>query len=173
MPVEQMQVTITKPIEDAINSVPGSGDRAVHYEPRIGRSQPLLRLECGHVPHAAAGRRSLVARCSRRCPPRRASPPTDLPSRPFPSSATASRRDSVLSQTQLWEIATYDLKPPLNRVDRRQHGHGAGRQSSGVPRRARHGAPAGLRRHHHRSGECAFRHRTSSTPPGSTKRTIS
>ena len=28
MPVEQMQVTITKPIEDAINSVPGLIDRA-------------------------------------------------------------------------------------------------------------------------------------------------
>ena len=36
MPVEQMQVTITKPIEDAINSVPGLRDRAFHHQPRLG-----------------------------------------------------------------------------------------------------------------------------------------
>jgi hypothetical protein len=54
MPVEQMQVTITKPIEDAVNSVPGL-DRALHHQPRLGGGQPLLRLERRHVQDAAAG----------------------------------------------------------------------------------------------------------------------
>ena len=55
MPVEQMQVTITKPIEDAVNSVPGLATVRSDDEPRAGRSQPVLRLERGHVPHPAAG----------------------------------------------------------------------------------------------------------------------
>ena len=42
MPVEQMQVTITKPIEDAVNSVPGLAHRAQHHQPRLGGNQPLL-----------------------------------------------------------------------------------------------------------------------------------
>ena len=51
MPVEQMQVTITKPIEDAVNSVPGL-KTVVHGSPthdpaanRAGRARPnALRL---------------------------------------------------------------------------------------------------------------------------------
>ena len=55
MPVEQMQVTITKPIEDAVNVVPGLSDGPLHHKPRLRGGQPVLRLVCGYVPHAGAG----------------------------------------------------------------------------------------------------------------------
>ena len=55
MPVEQMEVTITQPIENAVNSVPGLGDRALHHQPRLGRGGPVLQLERGHGPLAAIG----------------------------------------------------------------------------------------------------------------------
>ena len=90
MPVDQMQVTITKPIEDAVNSVPGLEDRTLQHQPRLCRGQPLLRLERGHVPHPATGRRRPLQGARRRSPPPQSSPPTASPSPPFPSSATAS-----------------------------------------------------------------------------------
>ncbi len=36
MPVEQMEVTITRPIENAVNSVPASSNGAFHHQPRLG-----------------------------------------------------------------------------------------------------------------------------------------
>ena len=39
----------------------------------------------------------------------------------------------TMPQTTLWELATYDLKPRLNRHDRRLDGRRAGRPGAGVP----------------------------------------
>ena len=50
MPVEQMQVTITKPIEDAVNCVPGL-QTVRSTTSRDRRGQSVLRLVRGHVPH--------------------------------------------------------------------------------------------------------------------------
>ncbi len=36
MPIDQMMVTITRPIEEAVNSVPGSAAGALHYQPGLG-----------------------------------------------------------------------------------------------------------------------------------------
>ena len=38
MPIDQMMVTMTRPI---------------HHQPRLGGNQPLFQLECGHVPDPA------------------------------------------------------------------------------------------------------------------------
>ena len=56
MPVEQMQVTITKPIEDAVNSVPGL--MTVRSTTSRGSAEVSLFFDwsVGYVPHAAAGR---------------------------------------------------------------------------------------------------------------------
>ena len=35
-PINQMQVTVTRPIEEAMNSVPGPGNGAVDHQPRVG-----------------------------------------------------------------------------------------------------------------------------------------
>ena len=57
MPIEQMVVTITRPIEEAVNTVPGLEDAVVGHQPRLGRDRPVLQLERRHVPDAAAGQR--------------------------------------------------------------------------------------------------------------------
>ena len=44
-PIDQMLVTVTKPIEEAVNSVPGTAERAVDHQPGICGSRPCLRLE--------------------------------------------------------------------------------------------------------------------------------
>ncbi len=63
-PINQMQVTVTRPIEEAMNSVPGLERGPFHHQPRLGRSQPVLQLERGHVPDAAVRERRARARAA-------------------------------------------------------------------------------------------------------------
>ena len=115
MPVEQMEVTITRPIEDAVNSVPGLD--TVRSTTSRGSAEVSLFFDW-NVDMVTARCSWSMRRspwCSRRCRRRRTSPPTASPSPPSRSSATASPPTPYL-RPQLWEIATYDLKPPLNRV---------------------------------------------------------
>lgn len=114
MPVEQMQVTITKPIEDAVNSVPGlmtvrsttsrgSAEVSLFFNWNVDMYRTLQLVD------AALGK-------VRQTLPSTAVITTNrLTFATFPIlgySLTSNR----LSQTQLWELATYQLKPPINRV---------------------------------------------------------
>ncbi len=40
-PINQMQVTVTRPIEEAMNSVPGTGAGPLHHQPRLGGNQSV------------------------------------------------------------------------------------------------------------------------------------
>jgi CzcA family heavy metal efflux pump len=114
MPVEQMQVTITKPIEDAVNSVPG----LVTVRSTTSRGSAEVSLFFGwnvdmfrtlQLVDAAIGK-------VRQTLPSTATITTNrLTFATFPVLGYSLTSDR-LSQTQLWELATYQLKPPLNRV---------------------------------------------------------
>jgi len=114
MPVEQMQVTITKPIEDAVNSVPGlvtvrsttsrgSAEVSLFFDWSVDMYRTLQLVEAA----ISKARQSL---------PNTATITTNrLTFATFPILGYSLTSDR-LSQTQLWELATYQLKPPLNRV---------------------------------------------------------
>ncbi len=114
MPVEQMQVTITKPIEDAINAVPGlvtvrsttsrgSAEVSLFFDWNVDMFRTLQLVD------AALG-------TVRQTLPATATITTNrLTFATFPIIGYSLTSDR-LSQTQLWELATYELKPPLNRV---------------------------------------------------------
>jgi CzcA family heavy metal efflux pump len=114
MPVEQMQVTITKPIEDAVNSVPGlvtvrsttsrgSAEVSLFFDWSVDMYRTLQLVD------AAISR-------ARQTLPNTANITTNrLTFATFPILGYSLTSDR-LSQTQLWELATYQLKPPLNRV---------------------------------------------------------
>ena len=115
MPVEQMQVTITKPIEDAVNSVPGlqtvrsttsrgSAEISLFFDWNVNMFQQLQLVD------AALGKVEQTLPSSARVTTNRLTFAT------FPILGY-SLTSATVPQTQLWEIATYDLKPPLNRVD--------------------------------------------------------
>ncbi|QNI34760.1 efflux RND transporter permease subunit [Alloacidobacterium dinghuense] len=114
MPVEQMQVTITKPIEDAINSVPGlatvrsttsrgSAEISLFFDWNVDMFQTLQLVD------AALAKVEQTLPSTARITTRRLTFAT------FPILGYSLTSDTV-SQTQLWELATYELKPPLNRV---------------------------------------------------------
>lgn len=115
MPVEQMQVTITKPIEDAVNSVPGlmtvrsttsrgSAEVSLFFDWNVDMFRTLQLVDAA------------VNKVRQTLPPTAIITTNRLTFATFPILGYSLTSDR-LSQTQLWELATYQLKPPLNRVD--------------------------------------------------------
>jgi CzcA family heavy metal efflux pump len=120
MPVEQMQVTITKPIEDAVNSVPGlltvrsntsrgSAEVSLFFDWNVDMFRTLQLTDAA------------LARISQSLPATARITTNRLTFATFPILGYALTADDrgkdTIPQTRLWEIATYDLKPPLNRVN--------------------------------------------------------
>ncbi|HEY1577484.1 MAG TPA: efflux RND transporter permease subunit [Terracidiphilus sp.] len=114
MPVEQMEVTITRPIEDAVNSVPGletvrsttsrgSAEVSLFFDWNVDMVTELQLVDAAlsmvqqtlpSTVHIATKRLTFAS---------------------FPVLGYSLTSDT-LPLTQLWEIANYDLKPPLNRT---------------------------------------------------------
>ena len=114
MPVEQMEVTITRPIEDAVNTVPGlltvrsttsrgSAEVSLFFDWNVDMVQSLQLVDAA-LAQATQSLPSTVHITTNR-----------LTFATFPILGYSLTSDTV-PQTRLWEIATYDLKPPLNRV---------------------------------------------------------
>ena len=114
MPVEQMQVTITKPIEDAVNSVPG----LVTVRSTTGRGSAEVSLFFAwsvDMFHTLQLVDAALGKVQQTLPSTAKITTNRLTFATFPIlgySLTSTR----LSQTQLWDLATYTLKPALNRV---------------------------------------------------------
>ncbi|GGA55311.1 multidrug ABC transporter [Edaphobacter acidisoli] len=115
MPVEQMEVTITKPIEDAVNSVPGlmtvrsttsrgSAEVSLFFDWNVDMYRTLQLTDAA------------LAKVMQSLPATAKVTTNRLTFATFPIVAYSLSSDT-LSQTDLWELATYNLKPPLNRVD--------------------------------------------------------
>jgi len=120
MPVEQMEVTITKPIEDALNSVPGlvtvrsttsrgSAEVSLFFNWNVDMFQTLQLADAA------------LSKVRQTLPATAVITTNRLTFATFPILGYALTADNrgpdTISPTRLWEIATYDLKPPLNRVD--------------------------------------------------------
>jgi len=115
MPVEQMEVTITQRIENAINSVPGlvtvrsttsrgSAEVSLYFDWNVDMVQSLQLVDAA------------LAQVQQELPPTARITANRLTFATFPILGYSLTSDTV-PETQLWQIATYDLKPPLNRVD--------------------------------------------------------
>ncbi|MDE1177153.1 MAG: efflux RND transporter permease subunit [Edaphobacter sp.] len=114
MPVEQMQVTVTKPIEDAINSVPGLV--TVRSTTSRGSAEVSLFFDWNVDMFHTLQLVDAALSNARQALPATATITTNrLTFATFPILGYSLTSDR-LSQTQLWEIATYQLKPPINRV---------------------------------------------------------
>ena len=114
MPVEQMQVTITKPIEDAVNVVPGlltvrsttsrgQAEVSLFFDWNVDMFQSLQLVDAA------------LSKVEQTLPSTAKITTKRLTFATFPILGYGLTSDTV-PLTQLWEIATYDLKPPLNRV---------------------------------------------------------
>ena len=129
MPIDQMEVTITRPIEEAVNSVPGledvrsitsrgSAEIDLFFNWNVDMVQTLQLVNSAivaHPEHAARRRRrsrriASISRASR-------------------SSATASRPTRFRKRSS-GRLATYDIKPRSEPAERRRQRADSGRTAS-------------------------------------------
>ncbi len=114
MPVDQMQVTITKPIEDAVNAVPGL--LTVRSTTSRGSAEVSLFFDWNSdMFHTLQLVDAALSKVEQTLPSTAKITTNRLTFATFPILGYSLTSDT-LSQTQLWELATYELKPPLNRV---------------------------------------------------------
>jgi CzcA family heavy metal efflux pump len=115
MPVEQMQITITKPIEDAVNSVPGL--QTVRSNTSRGSAEVSLFFDWNvDMFHTLQLVDAALSKVRQTLPATAVITTNRLTFATFPILGYSLTSDSV-SLPRLFEIATYDLKPSLNRLD--------------------------------------------------------
>src|SRR5437763_4316373 len=115
MPIDQMLVTITRPIEEAVNSVPGlQSVRSItsrgEAEVDLFFSWDVDMVTTLQLVNAA------LARVQAELPPTAKIDTHRLTFATFPVLGLSLTSDTV-PQTQLWEMANYTIKPRLNRLD--------------------------------------------------------
>ncbi len=115
MPIDQMMVTITRPLEEAVNGVPGlqsvqsvtsrgSAEIDLYFDWHVDMFQTLERVNSAANAVQSSLPSSVHIETHR------------LTFASFPILGYSLTSDSV-PQTDLWEMATYDIKPRLNRLD--------------------------------------------------------
>ena len=114
-PIDQMLVTVTRPIEEAVNSVQGvelvqSITSRGQVEVDLFFSWKVDMYRTLELVNAA------LARIQTTLPPTAKLTANRLTFAAFPIMGYSLTSDSM-PQTQLWEMATYDLKPRLNRLN--------------------------------------------------------
>ena len=115
MPIDQMEVTITRPVENAVNSVPGLED--VRSVTSRGSAEVDLFFSWSvDMVQTLQQVNSAIARIQSSLPPTAQIDTHRLDFASFPILGYSLTSDKV-PQTQLWELATYELKPRLNRLD--------------------------------------------------------
>jgi CzcA family heavy metal efflux pump len=115
MPIDQMMVTITRPLEEAVNSVPGlqdvrsitsrgSAEIDLFFNWNVDMFQTLqyVNAALSRVQPELPSTASVVA--------------NRMTFASFPIIGYSLSSETV-PQTQLWEMATYEMKPRLNRLD--------------------------------------------------------
>ncbi len=115
MPIEQMEVTITRPIEEAVNSVPGLED--VKSITSRGSAEVDLSFDWTvDMTLTLQLVNSALSRVQTSLPSTAQIDSHRLDFASFPIlgySLTSSR----VSQSDLWQLATYEIKPRLNRLN--------------------------------------------------------
>jgi CzcA family heavy metal efflux pump len=115
MPIDQMLVTITRPVEEAVNSVPGllkvtsitsrgSAEVDLFFDWNSDMILTLQRVD------------AVVARLQADLPPTAKVETHRMTFAVFPIIGYSLTSDTV-PPNKLWEIANYDLKPRLNRLN--------------------------------------------------------
>src|SRR5438105_939746 len=115
MPIDQMLVTISRPIEEAVNSVPGL--QKVTSITSRGSAEVDLFFEWNNDMILTLQRvDAVLARLQAELPPTAKVETHRMTFAGFPIIGYSLTSDTV-PPNKLWEIATYDLKPRINRLD--------------------------------------------------------
>ena len=112
-PIDQMLVTVTKPLEEAVNTVPGL-DYVWSITSRGTAEIDLFFTWKVDMYRTLELVNAAIARIQPTLPPTAKIVANRLTFAAFPIMGYSLTSDTV-PQTRIWELATYDLKPRLNR----------------------------------------------------------
>ena len=115
MPIDQMMVTVTRPIEEAVNSVPGLVDVRSITSRGSAEIDLFFRWDVDMF-QTLQFVNAAISRVQGELPPTATIVANRMTFASFPIMGYSLTSDSV-PQTQLWETATYEMKPRLNRVE--------------------------------------------------------
>ena len=115
MPIDQMLVTITRPIEEAVNSVPGL-QKVTSITSRGSAEVDLFFAWNSDMILTLQRVDAVVARLQAELPTTAKVETHRMTFAVFPIIGYSLTSDTV-PPNKLWEIATYDLKPRINRLD--------------------------------------------------------
>ena len=115
MPIDQMMVTITRPLEEAVNSVPGlqnvrsvtsrgSAEIDLFFDWNVDMFQTLQYVNAA------------LSRVQTELPPSAKIEAHRMTFASFPIMGYSLTSDTM-EPTKLWEMATYEIKPRLNRLE--------------------------------------------------------
>jgi multidrug efflux pump subunit AcrB len=114
MPIDQMQVTVTRPIEEVVNSVPGL-DRVLSITSRGSAEVDLFFNWKVDMFQTLQYVNAAVARVQTTLPATAKWNTNRLTFAAFPIIGYSMTSDTI-PQTTLWQLATYSVKPQINRL---------------------------------------------------------
>src|SRR5450432_2776935 len=114
-PIDQMLVIVTRPIEEALNTVPGL-ERVQSITSRGSVEIDLFFSWTVDMFQTLELVNAALARVQSALPPTAKVTSNRLTFAAFPILGYSLTSDNV-SQTALWELATYELKPRINRLN--------------------------------------------------------
>jgi len=115
MPIDQMMVTITRPIEEAVNSVPGL--QSVRSITSRGSAEVDLFFDWNvDIFQTLQYVNNALSQVRPDLPPTASVTAYRMTFASFPIIGY-SLTSQTIPQTRLWELATYEIKPRLNRVN--------------------------------------------------------
>src|SRR4029077_17576706 len=115
MPTDQMMVTITRPLEEAVNSVPGRQE--VRSIPSRGSAEIDLFFDWNvDMFQTLQYVNAAISRVQSELPSTAKVTADRLTFASFPIMGYSFSADN-LDQSKLWEMVTYEIKPRLNRLD--------------------------------------------------------
>ena len=114
MPIDQMQVTVTRPIEEVVNSIPGL-DRVLSITSRGSAEIDLFFNWKVDMFQTLQYVNAAVARVQAILPATATWNTNRLTFAAFPIMGYSMTSDTI-PQTMLWQLATYSVKPQLNRL---------------------------------------------------------
>lgn len=114
MPIDQMQVTVTRPLEEAVNTVPGL-DHVTSITSRGSAEIDLFFNWSVDTFQTLQTVNAAIARAQASLPATAVVTANRITFAAFPIIGYSLTSKSI-PQTRLWELATYNLKPRLNRL---------------------------------------------------------
>src|SRR5215469_3251028 len=115
MPIDQMMVTITRPLEEAVNSVPGLTE--VRSNTSRGEAEIDLFFDWNvDMFQTLQYVNAAISRIQTELPPTATIEAHRMTFASFPIIGYSMTSDTV-PQTELWELSTYQVKPRLSRLD--------------------------------------------------------